>query len=342
MNSYNPKQPSPTFDRTDYQALLSSNLLAELARNPQLHFDSEEDASAFFARELDYIKSKTYDVLYPELGALNLFPVTHEVPEGAESSTYYGYDEMGMADIINNYATDLPRVDAKGIPTTIPVKSIGASYGYNVQEMRASRYTGKGLDARRAEIARRAIERKINAISWMGDKKSGLPGILSTDNNIPLYVLPAGTGGATSWLDKEPDEVLADASGMLSQISNTTMDVEHPDTLLIPSHVYTGLGLKRIPGTDSTILKFLKDNLPEITIKGCAELNANATMTNPYGKGVALLYRNDPDKISIEIPMPFLQHPVQYENLEVKVPCEARMVGAVIYYPLSLMVAVGV
>lgn len=39
--------------------------------------------------------------------------------------------------------------------------------------------------------------------------------------------------------------------------------------------------------------------------------------------------------------MPFLQHPVQYENLEVKVPCESRVAGAVIYYPMSALIMVG-
>ena len=76
-----------------------------------------------------YIKSQTYDRLYPEFTALTLFPVTHEVPEGAETVTYYSYDKTGMAKIISNYATDLPRVDVKGEPTTVPVKSIGDSYG---------------------------------------------------------------------------------------------------------------------------------------------------------------------------------------------------------------------
>ena len=41
-------------------------------------------ASIFFARELDYIKTQTYDVEHPEMTALAIFPVTSEVPEGAE------------------------------------------------------------------------------------------------------------------------------------------------------------------------------------------------------------------------------------------------------------------
>ena len=40
--------------------------------------------------------------------------------------------------------------------------------------------------------------------------------------------------------------------------------------------------------------------------------------------------------------MPFYQYPVQPKGLEVVIPCEARTAGAIIYYPLSLLIAVGV
>lgn len=347
MIRYDANKPSESYDQADLRTLKASNIPETLCAIPALRFDSAEDASVFFARELDYIKSKTYDRLYPEFTALSLFPVTHEVPEGAESVTYYGYDKTGMAQIISNYATDLPRVDVKGEPTTVPVKSIGDSYGYSVQEMRASRMAGKSLDVRKAEAARYQIDRMTNTIAWMGDAGSGLPGVLSEDNDIPIYTIPT-VDSKTTWSEKDADTILADIKGMLQQVSSTTMNVERPDTLAIPSDTYIALSTTRIPDTSITILTFLKDNLPNIKeIVSTAELCATATETNPYaaasdGDGVALLYTKDEEKLSIEIPMPFYQHPVQYEKLEMITACESRVVGAMIYYPLAALIAVGV
>ena len=136
-------QKSMRYDQNDYEALLASNIPASLVGTPKMNFDDAEEASIFFARELDYVKSQSYDVEYPEFTALKCFPMSSEVDPGADTITYYSYDKVGLAKIISNYATDLPRADVKGKPTTAIIKSIGDSYGYSIQEMRASRMAGK-------------------------------------------------------------------------------------------------------------------------------------------------------------------------------------------------------
>jgi len=163
------------YNKNDYDALMKSSIPAALAGIEGVRFDSAEDASVFFARELDYIKSQSYDVEYPEFTALKLFPISSEVNPGAETMTYYSYDKTGMAKIIRNYSTDLPRADVKGKPTSVWIKSVGSSYGYSVQEMRASKMAGKSLDVRKAEAARYSVDFLLNKIAWAGDaEKQGL------------------------------------------------------------------------------------------------------------------------------------------------------------------------
>lgn len=336
------------YDQNDYDALLASSIPASLVGVRSMNFDDAEAASVFFARELDFVKSQSYDVEYPEFTALSLFPMSSEVDPGAETVTYYSYDKTGLAKIISNYATDLPRADVKGKPTTAIIKSLGDSYGYSIQEMRASRMAGKSLDTRKAESARYQIDYLNNKIAWNGDEETGLKGVLSTDNDVPLYTVANGAKGTTSWADKTEDEILADITGMLKQMATVTKKVEKPDTLALSSDAYIEIQNKRIEGTATTVLKYLQDNIPDIKqIVSCPELDADSVETNPYaaasdGKAVALLFKNDSRKLSIENPLPFMQYPIQTQGLEVVVPCEARTAGAMIYYPMSLLIAVGV
>ena len=281
----NPVKPSEGYDRADLAALKASSLTPTMV-SAELRFDSVEDASIFFARQLDYIKAKSYDKVYPEFTALNNFPITHDVPEGAETMTYYSYDKTGFASIISNYASDLPRADVKGNPTTVSVKSIGASYGYSVQEMRASRMAGKSLDVRKANAARYACDRTVNMIAFAGDKKHKLQGMLSTDNNIPMYTLST-VDGKTSWKDKTASQILDDINGMFAYQARLTQDVERADTLALPPDVYIDLSTRQIPNTGFTVMKFLMENAPYLKkIISAPELMDKNGEMNPYGENV--------------------------------------------------------
>ena len=335
----------------DVKTLQNSNLVQSLV-GAETRFDSAEDASVFFARELDHVKAKSYDKQYPELTSFSLFPHTSEADPGDETITYYGYDKVGMASIINNYATDLPRADVKGSPETAQIKSIGASYGYSVQEMRASRKAGKGLDHRKAESARYQVDRMLNKIAWAGDEANNLMGVLTKTNNIPYAAISeiSRTDGtkAKKWADKDADEILADINGMMATVSRNTKNVERPDTLVLPTDVFIDISTRRIPMTETTVKDFVQEHAPYLKeIVAASELNADSTETNPFaaaenGENVAFFFTKDADKLAVEDPMPYYQYPVQERNLEIVVPCEARTAGVIIYYPLSALIAVGI
>ena len=213
--------------------------------------------------------------------------------------------------------------------------------------MSASRLAGKSLDVRKAEAARYAADYALNKIAWIGDKANGLIGVLSPENDIPLFTVPVGkTSGKTTWAEKTADEILEDLKEMQKQVARTTKNVERPDTLVLPADVHIEISTRQIPNTGYTVKKFLLENAPYIKdIVSAAELQADAEETNPYsaqGKNVALLFKKDARKLSIEHPLPFYQYPLQAKGLEIEVPCEARTAGAIIYYPLSALIAVGV
>lgn len=202
---------------------------------------------------------------------------------------------------------------------------------------------GKSLDTRKADAAHYAIDRTTNTIAFAGDKKHKLVGMLSTDNNIPLFTLSTNSAGKTAWKDKSATEILADINGMFGYQAEITQDVERADVLMLPSAVYIDISTRQIPNTGYTVKKFLLENAPYLKdIISAPELSEKSTETNPYGKNVALLYTNSAEKFSLEIPLPFYQYPLQPKNLEVVVPCEQRIAGIVMYYPLSALIAVGV
>lgn len=305
---------------------------------PVDRLDSEE--SIFFARELEAIKAKTYDVKYAELKYLQLLPLSTEAGPSAEEITYRQYDMVGMAKIIGNYADDLPRVDVKGKEFKSKVKSLGDSFGYNIQEIRASRMAGKSLEQRRASVARRAIEQLANRLAFFGDTASGIVGFI-THPNISTVTLPAdGTGASKLWSTKTPDQILRDMNLVANSIVSNTKGVEVPDTMVLPIEQYNLIAsTPRSANSDTTILKYFLTNNPYIkTVSWLNELD-NAGTGGVLDVMVA--YRKDPDALQVEVPSPFEQLEPEKRGLEYVIDCLMRFGGVSVYYPLSVAKAEG-
>jgi hypothetical protein len=302
------------------------------------HLDANE--STFFARELESVKSKSYDVLYPELKARKLFPVSFEAGSGAESIVYEQYDQLGMAKIIASYADDLPRADIKGKEFVAKIKSLGASYGYSIQDIRAASKAGKPLKQMKANSAKRAVMQKENSIALFGDADNMLPGFL-TNPNINEFTVPAdGTGASSLWTAKTADLILRDMNGLVNKIPEDTFGVEMPDTLLLPLAQYNLIATKRI-GVDSnmTVLKYFLETNPYI--KQVDWLN-ELKDAGSGGAEVMIAYKRDPDKLTLEIPSDFEQFEEQLRGLEYVVPVHERICGVLIYYPMSVCFGEGI
>ena len=130
---------------------------------------------------------------------------------------------------------------------------------------------------------------------------------------------------------------------MFAYQSKLTQDVEKADTLALPPDVFIDISTRQIPNTGLTVKKFILENAPYLkTIISAPELSGENKETNPYGKNVALLFTNDAEKFSLELPLRFYQYPLQTRNLEIVVPCEARAAGIILYYPLSALIATNI
>lgn len=296
--------------------------------------------SAFFARELEYVKSQTYDTQYKELKAFTLLPISSEAGVAAEEITYRRYTKVGTARIIADYAHDFPRVDIYGTEYTSKIKSLGDGYGYSIQEIRRSQMVGKRLDVRKAEAARRAVDQEINDIAFNGDSTYGLGGFINASGITAYTVLADGVGASKTWATKTPDQIVRDITGMVSAVMVPTNGIEVPDTLLLPLTQYNYIANTRMGiGNDTTILQYVLKNNPAIkTIDWLTEL----TTAGSGGVARMMVYKKDPMKLSLELPMAFEQFAPQQKGMEYFIPCHARCGGVIVYYPASIAYGDGI
>lgn len=293
---------------------------------------------AFFARQLEAIKAKSYDVKYPKLKYRELFPVDVEAPAGAKSVTYETYDSFGMAKIIHSYAQDLPRADIAGKETTVPVRTIGSSFGYNVKEIKSAQMAGLSLSQRRANAARRAIEEAMNKISFFGDAEANLLGLF-TEPNIPNGNVPDGASTDPEWSTKTADEILYDINAIFGDIFESTKGEENADTLLLPLAQWSQImTTARSTVSDTTIAQYVVANSP--WLKSLANIIPVNELKGAGAAGVDVMvaYTKDPEKIEFVIPEDVTFYPEQLDKLEYITPVTAECGGLNVYYPLSVKI----
>lgn len=295
----------------------------------------DEATSIFLARQLEYVRARVLEVKKAPLEAFSVFPVQTDIPVGAESAVTRTYDSVGTAKIISNYADDLPRVDVAAKEDSVKVHSIGDSYGYNFREIQNAQFANINISARKAEMARRAIDIELDSIAWNGDSSHKIIGFFNNPN-ISEFTVTTNAANTTKIEDMTVDEAIDFFNKFLEAVPEATNQVERVNTLLLYPKAYTYLATARIPNTMNTVLDFLKGVHPEIT-----RWMKVGKLAGAGESGTDLIYAGyfDPSYIRLEIPERFRQHEVEKRNLEYVIDCTASTVGVTVDIPYAFVKA---
>ncbi len=305
-----------------------------------IHLDANENA--FFARELESVKSQTYDKKYPQFKAQQYIPVNTAEDEGATSITYMSFDGNGVSKFIADYADDIPNIEVSGQEFTSPVREHANFYQFSNKEIRSAAKINRPLRSMKAEKSRRAYEQLVDDTAWFADgttKWRGLTGLIYNPN---INVDPAPNG---TWASATPDQIIEDVSFAINNPSDVTNDVEFVDTCLLSVPKYNQLASTRLTDTGQTILSYLRNEaFPDVAFDKVAKLkdldpapSGGAAPTN-----VILTFRSDPEVMTLEIPMAYTQHPPQQVNLVQKIITEGSTGGVIVYYPLGVQIVEGI
>lgn len=302
--------------------------------------------TAFFSRELQHTKARSYDVRFPQLLATTLIPVSSESGPGADTTRYEQFEEMGVARILANYADDLPVADVRGKEFISPIRSIGSAYTYSIQDIRGSQKAGKSLDQRRADSARRAIAQKVNDIGFFGDSDYGLVGFLNHPNVTRVSAPADGDTSLRTFASKDADKIYRDMHNCVQSIVTLTNGIERPNTLLLPEAQYGLIMSKRMSTvSDTTVLEFFQKTHPGVTVIPvwqCKDAGIGVEGGVSAGEDIMVAYDRSSDKLEFDLPIEYEDFPPQMKNLGYKIPCHGRVGSVLYYYPLSCAITEGI
>lgn len=303
--------------------------------DPNWRLDAGETAA--FARQLQWIETEIYVTEYPANMARTYIPVDGSVPTWAESFVWRIWNYAAMAEMITRFSDDLPAVDVMAAEKIQKIESLGASFGYSIQDLRAASRLNMPLDKEKGELARQTIENKIENLAVFGDATVGMPGFVNMPN-VPILSSPTDLTG--NWLSgATPKEILADLHAMPNAVDENTKGTHRADTTLLPRKHYRHIATTTLNDfTSETILTtFLKQS---DTVKSVGQWNY-LDQADGSGGPLAVCYQRNPRVVKLVIPQEFEMLPPQPKNLAFGIPCHARIGGVSWRYPLAAVYAVG-
>ena len=305
--------------------------------NAQVNLDTNQ--TAYFGRQLEVIKSQTYDIKQGQLRAIELFPIDGTTPEYAETQTYYQYDARGLAKIVSDYATDIPSVEVAGKAFTSKIETIALSYSYSIMDIKRASIQGTALSVRKALATQRGIMARHNQLFWLGDATAGIVGVLSHASVPNAQVTADGTGSSPLWSTKTPTQILRDLVQAVTEIKSLTKGVESPNLLVLSEGRLNVLrGTRMSADSSDSILVAFNNMFPEIRVEGAEEL-AGAFQGGTEG---FLLGRNESTHIELIAPIVYEETAPEQVNLAYKVNSLGRNGGVAIYYPLAFSKKYGI
>lgn len=295
----------------------------------------DADPGIALSRQLEYVKQQTFDVEYPILKARRFLPVSNEAPSDAESILHRQWSQYGSARLMTSLTDDLPLGAVAQQEFSTPVKSLGAAYHYDVQELKAAGRFDRPLDAARAQAQMRGFEVKVDDIAAFGDSSVGLAGFLN-NSNVPVVSLDNG-----SWTTgSSPQEILEDLYQFEESIYDATEENHAPNTMLLSNaqfkHVRTTQMTTSGENTDTILQTFLRNAQYVTSVDRWKKLEkADAGGTGPRH----VCYERSPMVLTLEIPQEVETFAPQQVNLYFKVPMHMRIGGVRMTYPKAVAYA---
>lgn len=270
--------------------------------------DAQQAAFGFLVAQITQIEASVYRIQYPDIQYPNLVPVDTSGNEWMKSVTFFSMDQAGKAQWLHAEASDIPLADLTKEKFEQGIELAAIGYRYNTEElMQSMMIPGFNLGPEKAAAARRAYEEFVDDKGLRGDTTKGWTGIYNAAGVTVLTAANDGTGSARTWASKTFAQIVRDFNSMLSPIYLGSLQLELPDTVLLPIDLMSFLGSTQVTNTTMTVLEWLREHNMitnqtgrPLQITGVRGLETAGS----GGVGRAVAYRKDPDVLKMHIPMP--------------------------------------
>lgn len=223
---------------------------------------------------------------------------------------------------ISAESTAIPGVDVNGQRIVLPLRLLARELTYTSVELERSQLTGQPIDVQKSDALNTLYQMNTDQMVYIGSDDVGAVG-LTNSADVTATSVANGVSGSPLWVNKTPDEILADVNTLLTGAWAASAYAVCPDKLLLPPAQFSYISSQKVSSAGNvSILKFLKENSISLNING-KELDIQPVKWL-VGRGVGpsdrmVVYTNDESRVRFPM-VPIRRETAYYQGIRFFAP----------------------
>lgn len=207
--------------------------------------------------------------------------------------------------------------------TANPLTLWGEEVSWTIPELESAQKLGRPVDAQKLEGLRLKHNMDIDEQCYIGDALLGFKGLLNSAA-VGVANMANGAQGSSQWVNKTPDEILADVNEHLTTCWANAGWAVMPDQYRIPPAQFGYIATTKISqaGEKSILTYVLENNISKKSggnlniqpLKWCIGMGAGGTQGQIGTVDRALAYTKDEKRVRLPL-VPLQRTPLEYRGL---------------------------
>lgn len=247
-------------------AVSDARLAAGFADKVDEFFVDAQVGRAFLTPQMYRIETEVYMRRYPNFDLTDLVEINTDGDMWDVGTVFYSMDEVGRAEFMSGKGFDMPFAGNKMDQLSRGFHLAGIGYEWTTQEMQRAAKLGRALSSDKASAARKAAAVFKRSIAMTGKtpgattSEKGWTGLINNASVPAANVAADGTGSATTWSTKTPDQISRDIWAAVNAVESQTGETHTATTVGLPTAKLRYIEQTRMSDTGSTILSYIRGN----------------------------------------------------------------------------------
>lgn len=245
---------------------------------------------------------------------------------------------------ISAESTAIPGVSVNGQKVVLPLRLLAREISYTSVELERSQLTGQPIDVQKLDAMNILYQMNTDQMVYIGSSDVGATGLINDPNVTATAVVP-GISGSTLFVNKTPDEILADVNSALAASWLAAAYAICPGKLILPPNQFSYIASQKVSSAGNvSILKFLKENSIALQINGM-ELDIQPVKwlagAGTMGEDRMVVYTNDESRVRFPM-VPVRRETAYYQGIRFTAPYLWAFGQMEVVYPETILYADGI